>query len=212
VPKTNEVRKFFSKFIVEILLYNQRCLTLKPALGHPRSATVTRAIRAMRAARLALADLDRADRRTFGDQEFSILFNLECALHKFMFHVDGGAAPDVIPGQAPRRGRRSGGTGNLGLRALVIDLLFITNQVGGWLSLEKNAQKGTLVDAIRILAPYVPTGVVPKFLSFSTLQRIKTDQAKTAKEEARLDEEMAQETLRELQAIARAHRARVSDQ
>jgi len=56
----------------------------------------------------------------------------------------------------------------------VRDLLIDVDQTGGMLTLEKHGGEGTLIDAIQLLTEYLPEGVAPEKLSWSTLQRIKS--------------------------------------
>ena len=46
---------------------------------------------------------------------------------------------------------------------------------GGELTLDHNSEKGTLVDALHILRPLLPKGVVPNKLPMGTLKKIKAD-------------------------------------
>ena len=56
----------------------------------------------------------------------------------------------------------------------VCALLILTRQCNGGFTLEKNIRKGTLIKAIKILAPFLSDGLVPRRLPTSTLQRLKT--------------------------------------
>jgi hypothetical protein len=80
--------------------------------------------------------------------------------------------------QSPKprqRGKKLGGVKNPIFDNLVYDLLISTTTAGGKLTLEKSYPPfGTLIHAIETLAPHLPDGIVPKPLSASTLQRIKT--------------------------------------
>jgi hypothetical protein len=58
----------------------------------------------------------------------------------------------------------------------VRNLLIHADWTGGSLTFEKNIGRGTLIDAINLLAEHLPSGVVPPpdKLPLSTLQRIKS--------------------------------------
>jgi hypothetical protein len=55
--------------------------------------------------------------------------------------------------------------------AFVVKLRRAARAAGGRLGLQKNIEKGPLLEAIKILAPHLPDGFVPKPMSTSTLQR-----------------------------------------
>ena len=52
-------------------------------------------------------------------------------------------------------------------------LLASATIAGGRLTLEKNIGKGSLIEAIEILAPYLPDGFVRRPMPVTTLQRLK---------------------------------------
>jgi hypothetical protein len=54
------------------------------------------------------------------------------------------------------------------------------------LTFDKNEEKGTLIEALRELAPYLPEGVHPDKLSPSNLQRIKDAASRSAREKREL--------------------------
>jgi hypothetical protein len=60
-------------------------------------------------------------------------------------------------------------------RELVFDLLSAARAAGGKLPFDKNYQRGALVDALNILRPHLPKGLVPNVLPFSTIQKLKTE-------------------------------------
>ena len=76
--------------------------------------------------------------------------------------------------RAHRRGRRPGTAKNPRFRVFLRKLTNAAKDYGGRLGLQKNIPKGALLEAIKIVAPHLPNGFVPKSLSASTLQRIIT--------------------------------------
>ena len=82
-------------------------------------------------------------------------------------------------GKVSGRGRPKGRINDLVLGQLVGGLQHIAERTGGRFTLTKSSGAGTLIDAIQLLAPYLP--VNPPALS--TLQRIKTKLAKKNKED-----------------------------
>jgi hypothetical protein len=93
-----------------------------------------------------------------------------------LFCLRTGKTPPRFPHQlpeSPSRGRRSGAVKNWIAQNFVYDLLISTTAAGGALTLEKNIKKGSLINAINILAPYLPDRLSLSRLSTSTLQRIK---------------------------------------
>jgi hypothetical protein len=93
--------------------------------------------------------------------------------------------PRPHQGSLPRKcgnrpgGRRPGSSKGSLLENFVSELLISTITAGGKLSFEKNTCGGTLPDAIEMLRPYLPEGVVPNVLPSPTLQKIKADVKKT---------------------------------
>jgi hypothetical protein len=80
--------------------------------------------------------------------------------------------PDRLP-PSPSRGRRSRSVKNPIAQNFISDLLISTTNAGGALTLEKNIGGGSLIDAVGLLAPYLPNRLALSHLSTSTLQRIK---------------------------------------
>lgn len=64
----------------------------------------------------------------------------------------------LATGRLPSRdaGRPKGTIKHLECRFFVLDLLDVVDAAGGKLQFDKNAKRGTLLDALRLLAPYVP--------------------------------------------------------
>lgn len=88
-----------------------------------------------------------------------------------------GSPPPRYPHQGPQsrqRGRRLGQVKNWIFQDFVFDVLTSTATVGGELVHDKNRPGTSLSKAIRMLAPHLPDGFLPKRLPRSTLQRLQT--------------------------------------
>ena len=108
------------------------------------------------------------------------LEHLAWVIEEFLVYAGENLDYRRLQPQEIRRGPRAGRNRNRPLEDLVIDLIYCAETYGGRLTLEKNNGRGTLIDALRVIAPHVPKGMVPPALSGSTLQRIKTEYAKRA--------------------------------
>jgi hypothetical protein len=74
--------------------------------------------------------------------------------------------------RAYRRGRSLGTVTHPRFRIFLRELRRAAKAYGGRLGLQKNIPKGALLEAVKIVAPHLPDGFVPKHLSASTLQNI----------------------------------------
>jgi hypothetical protein len=102
-----------------------------------------------------------------------------------LFSLVTGKPPPRYPSQTPeppQPGRRSGTVKDWIFRNFASQLYISTVTAGGSLSLEKNTPTGSLIDAIDALARCLPEGFVPRPLPGSTLQRIKDECTRAAKE------------------------------
>jgi hypothetical protein len=136
------------------------------------SPALLRVARTLRAARQALANIDKPNRKALE----GLVGHLEDEIDGFSELVFGGIDPTQP--QVHHRGRRSGSVKNRPFRSFVRDLFRVAEAAGGRFTFEKNTGRGTLIEAIRILGPCLPDGFVPKALPFSTLQRVKSSFAK----------------------------------
>ena len=94
-----------------------------------------------------------------------------------LFSLVTGAPHPGYPYEDPRprqRGKSPGAVKDSIFQNFVCALLILTRRALGGFTLEKNIQTGTLIKAIKILAPFLSDGLVPKPLPTSTLQRLKT--------------------------------------
>jgi hypothetical protein len=130
-----------------------------------QNKAVSRAIDALRAARQALADLDEELREALRGP----IVDIELGLTLFLACMREESGP--ASRRADGRGRRPGRV-NWMFAAFVVKLRRAARSAGGRLGLQKNIKKGALLDAIKLLAPHLPDGFVPKRLSASTLQNI----------------------------------------
>jgi hypothetical protein len=159
VPKTEGAQENFSRLIVRTLsgVWSDFELSTRyPAWKNPRprdAASEELAARTWRYLRHA-SGLSERD------------------LEELFWPLEGDS--EQIQPQAHRRGRPRGTVKNRAFQVFVRGLFLAAVRAGGRYTLEKNIQKGTVIEAIDILAPYLPDGFVPKNLSFSTLQRIKS--------------------------------------
>jgi hypothetical protein len=130
-----------------------------------QNKAVSRAIDALRAARQALADLDEELREAARE----LIVEIELGMTRFLACMGEESGP--ARRRADGRGRRPGRV-NWMFAAFVVKLRRAARAAGGRLGLQKNIEKGPLLEAIKIVAPHLPDGFVPKCLSASTLQRI----------------------------------------
>jgi hypothetical protein len=129
-----------------------------------QNKSLSRAIGALRAARQALADLDEELREAARE----LIIEIELGMTQFLACMGEESGP--ARRRADGRGRRPGRV-NWMFAAFVVKLRRAARAAGGRLGLQKNIEKGPLLEAIKILAPHLPDGFVPKPMSTSTLQR-----------------------------------------
>jgi hypothetical protein len=132
------------------------------------------AVDALKSARQALTQIDESAREAFRGG----VLEVQGAIDDFLTALD-----ELNP--EPRRinplrqeGRPAGAVQNSASQDFVRKLLECAILNGGALTLEKNNSKGSLIEALALLAPYLPEGVDPEKLSASTLQRIVTTHRK----------------------------------
>jgi hypothetical protein len=100
--------------------------------------------------------------------------SVETLAHLFSIAVN--KAPPQGKSGPQKRGRRSGDVKDLSFRQFVHYLLVVTEEwCGGTLTFDKNYESGTLIEAIEILSPYLPVGVVHDPLPFPTIQRVRAN-------------------------------------
>jgi hypothetical protein len=93
-----------------------------------------------------------------------------------LFSIAAGRARFQSPGDPNQRGTKKGTVKDLGFLEFVHYLLVVTEAwCGGKLTLHKHYQNGTLIDAINVLSPHLPNGVVPTPLPLGTIQKVKSN-------------------------------------
>jgi hypothetical protein len=153
------------------------------AVSLKQNEVFSREVDALRAARQALADLGEEGKKKVASYELGGLSEaqfwwrlpqltapIEQEIDRF-FEWTGEETEPPRP-RAHRKGRRPGTAKNRRFRVFVRKLTNIAIAHGGRLGLQKNIPEGALLKAIKIVAPHLPKGFVPKPLSASTLQRI----------------------------------------
>jgi hypothetical protein len=169
VPKTEEAQEYFSRLIVRTLSAPWNDLEFRtryPTWNYPGPRDAASKDFAAHTA----AQTWRWLRHSSGLRER--------ALEEFFWPLDVSADSERIQPQAHRRGRRPGTVKNPAFQSFVRGLFLAAERAGGRYTLEKNIGKGTGIEAIHILVPYLPDGFVPKNLPISTLQRIKSTLSK----------------------------------
>jgi len=164
VPKTEEAREYFSRLIVRTVQgvwSDFEFITRYPAWKKPRPRNA------------ASEEIAGRTRRLWRPSGVS-----ERDLEELFWPLDVLGDSEQIQPQAHRRGRRRGTVKNPAFQVFVRGLFLAAVRAGGRYTLEKNMQKGTVIEAIDNLAPYLPDSFVPKNLPFSTLQRIKSTVSK----------------------------------
>ena len=154
----------------------------KMAVSLNQNEVLSRATDALGAARQALADLDEECKKVgplgrgglVESHFWWDLPKLTAAIEQEMdrFFEWTGEETELPRPRAHRRGRRPGTVENPRFRVFIRKLRHAAKDHGGWLGLQKNTPKGALWEAVKIVAPHLPRGFVPKPLSASTLQRI----------------------------------------
>jgi hypothetical protein len=102
--------------------------------------------------------------------QLALLFSLLTGKPEPRFPHQG--APSRKRGKSAR-GRRPGSIGEPIFQNFVLHLWIYTDEAGGKLSFDNVKREGTLVKAIKMLAPYLPDGVVPQVLPEPTLRHIR---------------------------------------
>jgi hypothetical protein len=94
-----------------------------------------------------------------------------------LLSVAAGKAPPPGPGETsrPRGGRRKGSVKDVIFLDFVRFLLVATAECGGDLTIENEDGTGSMIDALNILRPHLPVGVVPDVPPAGTLQRVKAN-------------------------------------
>jgi hypothetical protein len=162
---------------------------VKGGLEKEKGTALLRAARALYEV-LGILDTDEREflQRILGDEsEFNVFYRisgrrlgeLKSVTYQLvlLFSLVTGTPHPVYPYEGPRprqRGKTPGALKDPIFQNFVCAFLILTRRSLGGFTLEKNIRTGTLIKAIKILTPFLPDGLVPKRLSTSTLQRLKT--------------------------------------
>jgi hypothetical protein len=140
-------------------------------LALQKNASFANAVNALKSERQALAHIDESAREAFRGR----ILVAQHGIDEFLTALEGLKQEPRQPLRVdpPRqRGRPAGTVQNSASQDFVNKLLECASLNGGTFTLEKNIERGTLIEALELLAPYLPKGVDPEKLSPSTLQRI----------------------------------------
>jgi hypothetical protein len=102
------------------------------------------------------------------------IHNLEHTVHNIAI-VFSAAAGKLAPDPPVKIFERRSKVKDRVLWWLVFDLCRVAAELGGEFKLDKNYQRGTLVQALELLRDHLPKGLIPKALPFGTIQKIKSD-------------------------------------
>jgi hypothetical protein len=181
VPEENRDRFWLAVFEAVIEAWEHDA-SREMAVSLNQNEVLSRAVDALRAARQALADLDEeckkvglSGRGGLAESQFWWrLPELTAAMEQEMDRFFKWTWEETEPPRprAHRSGRRPGTVESPKFRVFLRELRRAAKAYDGRLGLQKNIKKGALLDAIKLLAPHLPDGFVPKRLSASTLQRI----------------------------------------
>ena len=189
---------WISEIVAEVWSQGRRAAASKPGRALLKAAKAAQALNEAVCslnktdrnwvARVAANDLrlSQEQRLRIAKEPFEIdELNQTVHLLECLFKTAIGKSPPFVAGAATlttKRGPKKGGVKDPTFHNFVWDLLTCTDEAGGQLSLDKNKnqKEGSLVRALDILRPYLPSGVIPNRLSphRATLQRIKTEHSK----------------------------------
>ena len=159
-------REWFNIAVLNALFdYWDRKENIHINLELEKNKSFARAIDALKYARQALAQIDESYRRAF----FLPVAYAEQGIDEFFFMTSGELQPKR---PIRRRGRPTGTVGDPASNKFVFELLESASVHGGHFTFQKNPKGGTLIEALKKLASYLPEGVDPHELSSATLQRI----------------------------------------
>jgi hypothetical protein len=120
----------------------------------------------------------RGTTEPFQINELNLTVWLLASLFNFAINQSSPIVPGVV-GVPGRRSKKSGIGKDMMFEFFLVRILTATTEAGGGLSFNKNDGTGTLVNALGILRPHLPRGVIPLALRLSAIQQIKTKQTKS---------------------------------
>jgi len=154
------------------------------AIGGSAGTNLARVAEAARALHHELGKLDplsqkwveRLRRRTFWYKEW--LRDVEVTVFRLahLFSSAANMSPPRAPGVAApdhQKSSRDKTRADVMFLDFVYRLRMVARQNGGKLGLDPNNKRGTLVEAVQILKPHLPDGVVPDEFPFFALKKIK---------------------------------------
>jgi len=136
-----------------------------------KNESFARAVEALKSARKALAQMDESAREAFRGR----ILVVQEGIDEFLTALEEAKTEPKRPLHSDplrQRGRPAGTVQNSASHDFVHKLSECASLNGGTFTLEKNIRRGTLIEALELLAPYLPKGVDPEKLHPSTLQRI----------------------------------------
>ena len=195
VPDAN--RHIFSDLIVRDLDE----LSVRQRKEGPRSDALKKAVTSLRSARQALEDMTHEEKQYFSPIDAHMddgwYIQLKLCIEEFLHHADGGALtsfglePVCFPsrgrGSKRSRGRPLGTRINPALESIVCTLTIAAFYAGGEFSVDEKSGGGTLVDALKVLAPHFPKGAIPNVPPLKTLRRAKNEVIKRIKHSHQID-------------------------
>jgi hypothetical protein len=135
-----------------------------------KNESFARAVEALKSARKALAQMDESAREAFRER----ILVVQEGIDEFLTALEEPKTEPKRPLHSDplrQRGRPAGTVQNSASQDFVHKLLECASLNGGTFT-QKNIRRGTLIEALELLAPYLPKGVDPEKLHPSTLQRI----------------------------------------
>jgi hypothetical protein len=142
-----------------------------------KNVSFARAMSTLKSARQALGQIDESPREDFRGPIEAAEEGIDAFLTAF---------GELEAKRTHRRGRPRGKVQDPASHKFVFQFIECVVLHGGVLTFDKNIREGTLIDALRESAPYLPEGVHPDKLSSPNLQRIKDDASRAAREKREL--------------------------
>ena len=156
------------------------------SLSTKLTPALTQAVDAARALQVAVCNLSNHDREWLqrfayydGPHVQELVRTLPTTISRLATLLGtaiGRYSPSVhiVAAGPKKRGRKHGTSNDPTFHRIVDDLLLCVSAFGGEFTLDKNFNKGTLIESLNILRPYFPRGVIPNVLPLGTIQKIKT--------------------------------------
>jgi hypothetical protein len=177
VPREN--RTYFFLSIRLILTGAGPCRRRPPT----KSPSLSRVVKALHEARVALANLDESERQRWLPNPSNTFLGSDLEFHIWLLLISMDTESPLLNPYYPiqrrtkHRGRPPHVNKNPRLRQLIDELFWTAEIAQGYFTVEKHVGEGTILEALDAIAPYVAAEILPKKLplSIQTIQRIKTD-------------------------------------